>query len=248
MEWKTAISKVSDEESVIRGYDRDELAQKKTFTDAIFLILKGELPSPAERRLLDAMLVLAIDNSVGAPSALSARIAASGSGSMVQGVAAGLMAFGEFHGGAVEPLAKILMENEMKYKHSAADIVKWHLDNKMRVPGYGHKVFTVDPRTQMLVKMAREEKLKTKFLNMALEIEKELEKQSGKKLPLNVDGCMAALLLDLGFDWRVSNGVFVIARTPGLVAQVDEERSREKPFRRLEPGEVKYDGPAKRKV
>jgi citrate synthase len=42
------------------------------------------------------------------------------------------------------------------------------------------------------------------------------------------------------------NGIFMIARTPGLVAQVIEEQTREKPMRRIDPVKHGYDGPAPR--
>ena len=49
-------------------------------------------------------------------------------------------------------------------------------------------------------------------------------------------------------DPAVFNGIFMIARTPGLVAHVTEEQTREKPMRRIEPVRHGYDGPAPRKV
>ena len=44
------------------------------------------------------------------------------------------------------------------------------------------------------------------------------------------------------------NGIFMIARTPGLTADVIEEQTREKPMRRIEPVNYGYDGPAPRAV
>ena len=65
----------------------------------------------------------------------------------------------------------------------------------------------------------------------------------GKPLPINVDGAIGAILADLGLDFRVMNGIFMIARTPGLVAHVTEEQTREKPMRRIDPVNHAYDGP-----
>jgi citrate synthase len=39
------------------------------------------------------------------------------------------------------------------------------------------------------------------------------------------------------------NGIFMNTRTPGLVAQVTEEQTREKPMRRIDPVKRGYDGP-----
>ena len=68
--------------------------------------------------------------------------------------------------------------------------------------------------------------------------------QTGKPLPINVDGALGAILSDLGLDPRTFNGIFMIARTPGLVAHVTEEQTREKPMRRIDPVNHAYDGPA----
>ena len=69
---------------------------------------------------------------------------------------------------------------------------------------------------------------------------------TGRPLPINVDGAIGALLADLGLDPKVYNGIFMIARTPGLVAHVVEEQTRERPMRRIDPERHAYDGPAPR--
>ena len=69
-----------------------------------------------------------------------------------------------------------------------------------------------------------------------------------KLLPINVDGAIGAILADLGMDPAAFNGIFMIARTPGLVAHVIEEQTREKPMRRIDPVNHGYDGPAPRSV
>ncbi|MBI5553288.1 MAG: citryl-CoA lyase, partial [Candidatus Diapherotrites archaeon] len=79
-------------------------------------------------------------------------------------------------------------------------------------------------------------------------LEAELEKSLGKKLCLNVDGCIGALISEMGFDWRLGKGFFIIGRIPGLVAHVHEEWVREKPFRRLQDEDHTFDGTAPRKL
>lgn len=57
-----------------------------------------------------------------------------------------------------------------------------------------------------------------------------------------MDGCIAAIISDMGFDWRLGKGFFIIPRTAGIVAHVHEEWVNEKPFRRLEEDEYEYLG------
>ena len=47
---------------------------------------------------------------------------------------------------------------------------------------------------------------------------------------------------------RRSGESLMIARTPGLVAHLIEEQTREKPMRRIDPVKHVYDGPAPRSV
>ena len=69
-----------------------------------------------------------------------------------------------------------------------------------------------------------------------------------KTLPINVDGAIGAILADLGMNPAAFNGIFMIARTPGLIAHVIEEQIREKPMRRIDPVNHGYDGPPPRKI
>jgi citrate synthase len=59
-------------------------------------------------------------------------------------------------------------------------------------------------------------------------------------MPVNVDGAIAAILLDLGLPIELSNTFFRMARLPGLIAHIHEEKIRERPMRRIDH---KYDGP-----
>jgi citryl-CoA lyase len=51
-----------------------------------------------------------------------------------------------------------------------------------------------------------------------------------KDLPINVDGAIGVILADLGMNLAAFNGIFMIARTPGLIAHVIEEQTRERPI------------------
>jgi citrate synthase len=61
-----------------------------------------------------------------------------------------------------------------------------------------------------------------------------------------VDGAIAALLCEMDFDPILANAFFMIARVPGLVAHIYEEKTRMKPMRKIHPTDVEYDGPGER--
>jgi citrate synthase len=98
-----------------------------------------------------------------------------------------------------------------------------------------------------LFELAREAGVDGAHMKAARAVEKSFA-DAKKTLPINVDGAIGAILADLGMNPSAFNGIFMIARTPGLVAHVIEEQTREKPMRRIDPVNHGYDGAAPRSV
>ena len=96
--WRTAITQHVGHETYIRGYRLLDLVGNLSFAQAIYLILKGELPNEKESKMMEAMFVSVIDHGIAPPSVISARAVASGGNSLNVGVAAGVLAFGSAHG------------------------------------------------------------------------------------------------------------------------------------------------------
>src|SRR3989338_9874026 len=105
--WKTSISGIVDGEVHIHGYKITDLIDQVSFTDAIFLELKGELPTEKERTMLDGILISTIDNGMGPPTITNARNSASAGNPMQAAVAAGVLGIGEYHGGAIQKCARL---------------------------------------------------------------------------------------------------------------------------------------------
>lgn len=244
--YKTSISTHIDGKPYVYGYDLTLLAGEASFAKAIYLILKGEMPDKNSEKMLDAILTIALDHGVEPPSVVAARNVYSGGSPIQAAVASGILAMGRYHAGAIETS----MENFKKYCPPAGGGVKKLTEDFAksgeRISGFGHRLYSVDPRTQRLLTLAKELGFYGKYVKFALEIQEELSK-GAKKLPLNIDGIFASLLLEMGFNPKVGNGIFIIARTPGLVAHVVEEALREAPFRRLSEKDVEYDGPRPRR-
>ncbi len=241
--WKTSIAGIIDGEAHIHGYKVTELIDKVSFTDAIWLELKGELPTEKQRAMLDSILISTMDNGMGPPSVTNARNSASAGNPMQASVAAGILGIGEHHGGAIEECARLLQMGL-----AAPKLVEKVLGLGERIPGFGHKVYTVDPRATQIFEKAKSLGFFGEYCELAVEVEAELEKLKGKKIPINVDGAIAAVVSDMGFDYRLGKGFFIIGRVVGLVAHIFEEIVREKPFRRIPTEEIEYDGIPPRKL
>lgn len=223
-DWKTNIAS-SGKDAVIRGVDHEEVMEME-FADAIWLVLTGEKPSEQESELFNTILSSSIDHGVGNPSTVSARTIQSGGNEMNTSVAGGILALGDKHGGAIEDCMKMLQDGK-----TAEEIVSEKLGQGKKIPGLGHKVYDEkDPRAEKIFQKAEELDVAGEHTEKMKAIQKEFAEQ---KIPLviNVDGAIAGVMSDLGWDHRLGKGLFIIARTPGLVAHVREEMDEED-FRR----------------
>lgn len=253
--WKTAITKVEPNKLVLRGYQIDELMGKITFPQAVFLTIKGELPSEREAKMLDAMLVSSIDHGVTPPSCLSARTIASAGAPLNAALAGGILAISRHHGGAIEDSMRIFHEavrrkEEMNKSEEemASILIQEYKERNKRLPGFGHRFHTKDPRTLKLFQIAADLRIAGEHVKMAKAIETSIEKGRGKALPINVDGAIAALLCEMNFPLELANAFFILARIPGLVAHVYEEQTRMKPMRHINSKDHEYDGIPERKL
>lgn len=254
LHWTTAVTSIQPNQVRLRGYRIDELMGRVTFGQAVYLALKGELPSPEVGRLMDAMLVSSIDHGATPPSALAARTAASTGASLTASIGAGVLSINRHHGGAIEDCMRLVLDGVGRLDQGRApvEVAAEMLDELKaqgkRAPGFGHRIHTDDPRTRRLLALADEWGLSGKGVTMARALEDALEKSQGRRLPLNVDGALAALLVDLGFPPELGNAFFVIARVTGLAAHVQEEMARQRPMRAIHPTDHEYDGPAPREM
>jgi len=225
--WETSISS-SGKDSVVRDVPREDVMDMG-FADAIFLLLRGKEPSDAESKLFNTVLSSSIDHGVGNPSSVSARTVQSGGNDMNTSVAAGVLALGDKHGGAIEDCMAVLQQEDF----SAEDVVESFLDSGDKIPGLGHKVYDeADPRAQKIFDRAEELGLAGKHTDRVKEIADTFAEKK-VRLPINVDGAIAGVMSDLGWEKELGKGIFIISRTPGLVAHVREEMD-EPDFRRQE--------------
>ena len=108
--WPTAVTDIQTNAVRVRGYDIAELMGNVSFGQAVYLILRGELPDEATGHLMEAIVVSSIDHGATPPSVLAARTVASTGASLSTSVAAGVLSINEHHGGAITNCARQLGE------------------------------------------------------------------------------------------------------------------------------------------
>jgi citrate synthase len=211
------------------------------------------MPTEKEAQMIDALITASVDHGVTPPSTHAARIVASAGVPLPTAVAAGILAIGDIHGGAIEESARILQEwvvlmhtHKWTQNLTAHKLLERLQSEGKRMPGFGHRIHTDDPRTKRLYEIAETLAIAKDHVKLSLAIGQEFART--KPLPINVDGAIAAIISDMGFDWRYGKAFFLLGRTAGLIAHVYEEMTTQKPMRPMCKQDAEYNGPWERSV
>ena len=249
-QWRTSIAYGDKHAVVLRGYDLQELVGQVSFAEAWLLLATGELPPPGHAKLLDALMVSVLDHGI-VPSSIVTRYLASAGSPIQAAVAGGVMAFGDTYGGACEQLAQQLAAHVPEIRagratqqQAAAAIVDHFFSRKLKVAGYGHALHPEgDPRVPRLYKIADANGVTGDFSRLAFAVQDELFRIKGKKLPMNQDGALGALGMDMGLNWRIVRALAFVPRSAGLSVHALEEMTREAGWRHVPDEDITYDGP-----
>jgi citrate synthase len=217
----SSIGSMQNGSYAIRGVAVADLIREGDVVSAIWLTWTGERPTSQIKRLLDACLIACIDHGVDAPSAKLTIEAATSGSALAQSVAAGIQALGPVHGNAAGPAARWI-SNALKNGKTAKDVVADFESRGERIPGIGHRIYSVDPRTEALFEIAREVVPSAAALDLITEAAKLLSEQKQKQMPVNVDGALGAIIAALGADPDFADMLFIVARAAGLSAHAKE--------------------------
>src|SRR5213592_731473 len=140
--WHSSLTEISPNKMLVRGYPLDEMMGRLGFAEAVYLLLMGELPTPAIGRMLNAVLVSSIDHGVTPPSTLAARNVATSGAPMKDCVAAGVLAFGPHHGGDIESCMRFLdtgltlMRGGRSMQEATTALVEGCVQERQAPPGF----------------------------------------------------------------------------------------------------------------
>ncbi len=253
--WETGICDIvstdHDEEVIVRGRRLSDLVGAVSFAEMMFLLIQGRLPSKRQARMLEAVLVASMEHGIAPPSMISRCLASYGS-PIQAAVAGGVLAFGDWMGGAGEQFARLLVEHlgpvtgeqatipDETLGETARKIVDAACGVKQRIPGFGIPLHRADPRAPKLLQLARAEGVYGRYGRLATLIEDELEKRSGHRIPMNLDGASAAIILDLGFDWRLARLFIITPRTVSMGVHYLEELGQDTTWRHIPQSQIEY--------
>jgi citrate synthase len=234
--WATSIIDMRPGVIRYRGYAIEDLIGRIGFADMIWLMTRGELPRPAQAKLLEAALVAAVDHGPQAPSIAIARMAITCGVGINNAMASAINVLGDVHGGAGEQcvewyqaIAARLGTGKKQSHRQIETAVKDELAARgsRLIPGFGHRFHPIDPRAPKLLslvdKAARAGQVSGRFAAIGRTMEKVLAQRKGRKIPMNIDGATAVVLAELGFAPALCRGLFVLSRSVGALAHAWEE-------------------------
>ncbi|HKU13279.1 MAG TPA: citryl-CoA lyase [Steroidobacteraceae bacterium] len=249
----SAISSSNETTILVRGRDLcGELIGRVTFTDHIWLLVTGQMPSDVQRRVLDATLVAIAEHGL-VPSVQASRMTFAAAPEALQGaVAAGILGCGSVILGAAQNAGQLLHEVVTRAasgssEAAAKELVQEYRAAQRSIPGYGHPLHkTSDPRVVRLFEVAAAIGCRGRHTEAAVAVERVLPGVTGKQLVMNVSVAIPAVLLDAGFPLDALRGVPILARTASLIAHLLEEQSKPIGFVLSHAGAaaIDYDGPA----
>ncbi len=237
--WHTDIIDMRPGQIRFRGHPIEELIGTVSFAQMIWLMLRDNLPSEAQAKLLEAALVAAVDHGPQAPSIAVARMGVTCGQSLNGAMASAVNTLDNVHGGAGEQAVELYLRIEARQQAGevldaavAGELDEFTPENRGKfVPGFGHRFHKpTDPRTPGLLALvnraAREGAVSGAYSAIARAIEAELARRKGTALAMNIDGVTAVIFAELGFEPPLARGIFCLSRSVGILAHAWEQMNQ----------------------
>ncbi|MDA5558549.1 citryl-CoA lyase [Shimia sp. MMG029] len=236
--WQTDIIDMAPGEIRLRGYPIEDLIGAVGFSDMIWLMTRGSLPTAAQARLLESALVAAVDHGPQAPSIATARMAVTCGLGLNGALASAVNLLDDVHGGAGEQAVTLfhwideaVSSGQPLAQATEQMMLRWQSEHGKFIPGFGHRFHKpTDPRAPRLLALVEEARsagtVAGNFAQIARALQTALNTQKGHVVPMNIDGATAVIYAELGFAPALARGLFCLSRSVGVVAHAWEQMSQ----------------------
>jgi citrate synthase len=213
----TTFDRLRSGKPVIAGDPRLGFAANFLYT------LTGNRPDDVMEHAFDVALTLHADHELNA-STFATRVVAATLSDIYSAITAGIGALkGPLHGGANQDVIKWLLS--LGDEESAVEAVKNTLARKVKIPGFGHRVYrTEDPRATHLRVLSEELGNRTgheKLYRLSKAMEATVK--AAKGLLPNVDFYSASAYYSLGIPVDLFTPIFAVSRMSGWTAHALEQ-------------------------
>ena len=252
-QWVSEIAYKNVHRIVTRGYDTTELMEEGYgLVDVLFINFQSRIPSANEEKMLNYIMVLALEDGLSMPASIS-RLVGRSKTFLTQAAGASILAFGHAYGAfsafgnRLEEYSEIGDKENKTISEIAEIMVKEHLNDE----GFGISGLMIeDPAAKQMFVRAKELGVSGKYVKIIEKTVEEAKKVSSEPVDLDMLGAIGATMMDLGFTPEAIWSIIAITRSFAAGAHYIEEVEREgftKFGETLTPKEV-YDGPEDRPV
>ncbi|HWJ38781.1 MAG TPA: citryl-CoA lyase [Sphingomicrobium sp.] len=259
--WSTSIIDIHPGEIDVRGYPIEQLIGAISFPQMIWLMVRGELPTLGQARLLEAALVASVDHGPHAPSIAISRMAISCGAELNNAMGSAINVLADVHGGAGQQCMDFY---QMIRNHKAeagdleaaveAALPEYQEKHGKIVGGFGHRWHPVDPRTEPLLRLVAEAaatgEITGEYIAIGRAVEAVLTRLKGKPIPMNIDGSTAVIFSELGFQPEMGRGLFILSRSVGILSHAWEQKQEGRRIKGPMPKTIPftYTGPKRRSL
>jgi citrate synthase len=252
-QWVSEVAYKNVHRIVARGYDTTELMEEGYgVIEVLFVDYQARIPTVEEGQMLNYVMILALEDGLSAPAAIS-RIVARSKTFLTQACGASVMAFGHAYGAysafgnRLEHYLKRVDQEEISLEAAAELLVKDNLhDEALGVSDLMLK----DPAAKRMIARAEKLGVAGKYIAFIKQIVKEAQNAFDQPVDLDMLGATGATMMDLGFTPEATWAILAVTRSFAAGAHYIEEVEREGSNRlgqELTPRED-YEGPADRPV
>ncbi len=252
-QWVSEVAYKNVHRIVARGYDTTELMEEGYgVPEVLFVDFQSRIPLLEESQMLNYVMILALEDGLSMPAAMS-RIVAQSKTFLTQACGASILAFGHAYGAYSafgNRLDNYLKEGKtegLAIHEIAEKLVKENLlDESLGVSSLMLK----DPAAVRMLAYAEKLGVAGEYISFMKEIVKAAQKLSDTPVDLDLLGATGATMMDLGFSPEATWAIMACTRAFAAGAHYIEEIERGKYTRlgeTLTPKED-YDGPQDRPV
>jgi citrate synthase len=251
--WVSEVAYKNVHRIVARGYDTTELVEQGYgLVDILFIDFQSRIPLIEEEKMLNYVMILALEDGLSMPATLS-RIVARSKTFLTQACGASILAFGHAYG-AFSAFGNMLLDGLERMEREgetmeqvATEIVR----KKLGDPALGvSDLMLKDPAAQRMFARAEALGVAGEHIAFTRALVKAAQSMSDRPVDLDMLGAIGATMMDLGFTPEATWVIVAITRSFGAGAHYIEEVERESDTlmgQELTPKEL-YDGPEDRPV
>ena len=226
---KTRIATADQHSITVRGKSlTEELMGKRSFTEMVYFLTVGRMPSPEQTRVLDLCLVTLMEHGW-VPTSLITRLTIDSVPDQTQvAMAAGLLTVGSVFAGTIEGCAQLLeagLSGDEDLDAYCRRVAEHHKATRTPLPGFGHRLHKPDdPRTPVILQVARDNGFGGRYVELLERLSGHVDAVYGRHITVNATGAIGAVLLEIGLPARAMRGIAVISRAGGLLGHIMEEQ------------------------